>query len=391
MSETENKQSKDRKFKLDFFSKKNLIIFSVTFIAVLLIFNSLLVSVDGLFSGLKYNIYTHDPGTSNIVYLDGIPYVDYGYKENEYIGQQISPTAMVREALDNLTIYYAENTSDSLDFCYKIADWFLNNKIIMSGPHWNNGTQLYYYMWAYNFSVSYPKKYIKGPWFSALAQGHIIDLFEQLYQLTGNQTYRDAAVFSLNAMQIKIEERGLLIIEDTGKFWYPEVAEIYKPESRRYILGGFLHTIQNLASVNNITDSIEMINTISLLINYSIANVKDKIIHYTYNDEWTYYDRLGNPTATNYHIRNTELIGWLFNYTNEPLFYYYWDKWSNTTYDQFPKNFGWYFITYFTETAKYWWFTLLYSLGLTVIAVLVYTFTEFLYQRKTDPRKNKIN
>ena len=382
MPESENKQFKNTKLKQILISKRIIITLSVIFIVVLLVTNSLIVGIDSLFSGLKYQIYKHDPGTSNIIYQAGIPYVDYGYKENEYIGPQISPTAMVREALDNLTIYQAENSSESLDFCFKIADWFLNNKIIMSGPHWNNGTQLDYFMWAYNFSVSYPKKYIESPWFSALAQSHIIDFFEQLYQLTANQTYRNAALFSLNAMQIEIDDRGLLIIEDTGKFWYPEVAEIYKPESRRYILGGFLHTIQNLASVNNKTDSNGIKNTTLNLINFSIANVKDQIVHYSYKDEWTYYDRLMNPTAPNYHIRNTELMGWLYNYTIDPLFYYYWEKWSTTPHDEFPKNFGWYFVTYFTESAKYWWFTLLYSMGVTIVAVFVYIIAEYLYQKR---------
>jgi len=382
--------SKDTKIKLNIrikqllFSRKSLIICLVVFFITLLTINTILVSSNGFLSELKYNLYKHDSGTSNINYQEGIPWVDYGYKENEYIGVQISPTAMVREALDNLTIFYTENSTDSLNFCFTIADWFLNNKITMHGPHWENGTELDYFMWAYNFSVSYPKKYLDGPWFSALAQGHIIDFFEQLYQITSNSTYRTAAIYSLNSLLVKLEDKGLLIIEDNDKFWLPEVVEIYKPESRRYILGGFLHTIQNLFNVYNIADSLDMKNEITILTNNSINNVKDKIELYSYRDEWTYYDRLGNPTASNYHQRNTELIGWLFNQTGDPLFYYYWDKWSTTPYEEYPRNFAWYFTTYFSESMKYWWFTLLCSLGVTVIILVAYFVLRLRYLSRAE-------
>ena len=377
MSENGKNLQFTKKMKQVLLSKRSIIIVIFSFLSILILVNSLFVSLNGLLGSLKYQIYKHDAGTSNVIYQNGIPYVDYGYKENEFIGVQISPTAMVREALDNLTIYYDENSTEALDFCFTIADWLLNNKLVMQGPHWENSTLLDYYMWSYNFSVSYPKKYIDGPWFSALAQGHIIDFFEQLYQITSNNTYRNAAVHSLNSLLIKIEDEGLLIIEGVDKFWLPEVAEIYKPDSRRYILGGFLHTIQNLANVQNITNSLEMADSIEELITKSVINLREKVELYSYKDEWTYYDRLGNPTATNYHIRNTELMGWLYNYTLDPLFYYYWDKWNSTPHEHYPKDFSWYFSTYFTETVKYWWFTLLISIGITVIALSPYYIVKF--------------
>jgi hypothetical protein len=371
-----------QELKLLFRSRKNVTIILSIFLILLFIFNTILVSSSGFLSLLKYQIYKHDPGTDTIVYVEGIPYVDYGYKKNEYIGMQISPLTIVREALDNLTIYYDENVTNALNFCYTIADWLLNNKIVMQGPHWENSTLVSYYMWVYNYSFPYAKKYLENPWFSALAQGHIIDFFEQLYLISGNNTYRTAAFYSLNGLQVRIEDKGLLIIEGSDLFWLPEIAEIYKPDSRRYILGGFMHTIQNLLHVYDITNSSEMKQTIEILTNNSINNLKDKLELYNHKDVWTFYDRLGNPTASSYHERNTELIGWLYNRTGDSYFYDYWEEWSTTPYEEYPRDFVWYFVTYFRESIKYWWFTILVSLGISITGLTTYIVVRMYRKRR---------
>jgi hypothetical protein len=237
-------------------------------------------------------------------------------------------------------------------------------------------------MWICNYSVPYPDIPIDKPFYSALAQGHIIDLFENLFIITNNTIYRENALLALNAFKVDIQNQGLLIIEEENKFWLPEIAELHHPLRRRYILGGFIHTLKNLIEVKEITNSTEIKSYINKLVNSSIANLEDKIHYYDYKGIWTYYDRIGHIAADTYKELNTFYLGWLYNYTNSPILFEAWQKLYLSSYSTFPKDISWYWDNFWISTRIYFVYDLIISIIILFISVPLWVILWLRYFRK---------
>ncbi|MGC9780274.1 MAG: hypothetical protein HZR80_13595 [Candidatus Heimdallarchaeota archaeon] len=365
--------------------KKNLRFFTFILLIFLLIFlitNTIIISSSILkidkINSFKKSVYKNDTKEKYIV-INGIPMIDYGYKKNIYVGIQLYPLGLARYAQGNISAYLRDSrNTEALESAIFLGDWLIENKVEKNSFDWENNSLVNYNMWVSNFSVPYPKMPIEKPFYSALAQGHIIDLFVNLYKITNQSKYHDHAFFALNAFKVEIKEGGLLKIEEPNKFWLPEIVELHHPERLRYVLGGFVHTIKNLIEIRDLTNSESMKFYINRLVNFTIANLEDKIQLYSYKDIWTYYDRVGHIASDFYNDLNTFYLGWLYNQTQSPEIYDAWQLLYNSPHETFPKNFGWYIRNMFSET-KIWW---PYSFTISIIILFISSPIWYIARRK---------
>jgi hypothetical protein len=164
---------------------------------------------------------------------DGIPEVEYptiGYQKNPVTVEQYGLWAY------GMTLYKPDDPSYRA-VAVKMADWLIAHQ-------GKDGS------WRYAFPISFDGVSMKAGWASAMAQGQAMSLFERVYKLTGDETYKTAAIRALLPLK-KTEAQGGLKICFLGNCALPWLEE-YPSTPPSYVLNGFMYTmigIYDLATI----------------------------------------------------------------------------------------------------------------------------------------------
>jgi len=381
---------------LKFYRNKNFYFAITLFIITLILGHSLIIGSNILsiqfITDVKESIYKNDI-ESPIEYHDGIPMVNYGYKRNVFVGLQYNPLKIARVGISYIENYNNTKDNNFLAQASVIAQWLLLNRIKSFAHEWNNSTNiLEYSMWVYNFSYPYSKEMIIKPWYSAMAQGFLIDFFVRMYQSTNNVSYYQCAIEAFNALKISTKEGGLLIVEDNNLFWLPEVVEPNNLDKKRYILNGCLFVLQRLTCIleyNNITFyETDILN----LENKTIANLLKNIEYYNYKDIWSNYDRWGTIAGQQYHRIHIDLLNYFYLRSNSSVLFEYINKWNNSEYTDFPKDFNWYYKAFLWETSIWLPYSLAITVLIDIIILIPILIIRYFKKRKqlTDLNKNDL-
>ncbi len=131
----------------------------------------------------------------------------------------------------------------------------------------------------------------------------------EAYDYSGDKKYLDLAKKSLYALEIPIDEGGILIDEGDNKWWYEEYAS---PESTRsYVLNGHQFTLLSLHKYLGFDND----EKIQQLFDNGLIALKEAAPLYD-NGYHSFYDRLENM-ASKYHRTHGILFYQLYELTND--------------------------------------------------------------------------
>ena len=112
---------------------------------------------------------------------DGIPKVDYGYRNNIKIGIQRNPVTVCKKASEYYKNYISTNNEKYKGLFLNNVNWLLNNTVHKNG----------FSTFEYEFPL--PIYNLEPPWSSAMANGQSLEVFCKAHKLTENGKYLDNA------------------------------------------------------------------------------------------------------------------------------------------------------------------------------------------------------
>ncbi len=152
----------------------------------------------------------------------GIPQLDYHGK----IGLQYNPIAIAQYGLGNFNLFRRTADPERRRKFFIIADWLCAH--LEQNPQ---GLAV----WNHHFDWEY-RDTLRGPWYSALAQGQGISVLVRAYKESGEARYLDAAQRALACFHVPISDGGVAFTDESGDLWFEEY--IVSPST--HILNGFI-------------------------------------------------------------------------------------------------------------------------------------------------------
>ena len=252
------------------------------------------------------------PPKYSIVDAD-IPLTYYGNVDGVEIGYQIAPHNVAMKSLE--AFYEYHNTAD---YSYKkrglyLADWLLEN-----ATYSNNGN---FVVWTYSYP--WPPYDLKPGWTGSLNQATIIKALSFAYLYSKDEKYKNMIDKSLNAFEVEVKDGGLKMIrEDQGTYyiWYPE----YVKENPPYVLNGFITVIIRLREYYLISSD----KKAEKLYLEGLVSLVHYLPEYDAGNKTSYYDAQGNIANDHYHEMHVAQLESLYQYTNDPIFNEFKEKWE---------------------------------------------------------------
>ena len=253
---------------------------------------------------------------------EGLLVTDYGYQNRMYIGPRIT----VRAVGNTVVQYYIQ----MLDGNATAGEYF-NNSIDFIIDEMNvfdvtteNGTKTIC-NWPYNFTIYG----LPTGWVSGMADAKALHALSLAYEAYGNPAILEIANQVAGAFETPMEDGGNLYILDDGTYWYPEIVispDIIPNYEPPFILNGFLIALHHIYQANLVFNNSRLTDVFNLGVISATQNLH--LYDSAYN--WSLY-HLDYPlklAPINYHQIHINLCNFLYNYTNEPIFDYYADRWA---------------------------------------------------------------
>lgn len=273
---------------------------------------------ESVYMGISKILGTNSPGSIK-VNNDGIPVVNYGYRDGIYIGEAMSPLAVAAAAIDYYDEFIESGDEEAKNYFLNCINW-LNTSKIDTGEC---------YLWAYDFPD--PGYGITEKYYSSLAQGSIMLSYERAYRLTGEDRYLKLAESAMLSLDTPIDEGGVLYRDsDSIGNWYCEIVsdEVANPP---FILNGHMDVLLFLYEYYERTDSEYALE----LFEEGLAQLEVSLCDYD-TGSWTYYD-LEKNFSYDYHYTHIKQLESLYEITGNEILLEYKNKWSS----YFPVNPMW--------------------------------------------------
>ena len=242
----------------------------------------------------------------------GIPVLNYFSKGGIKIGKQYNPVTISQIALKYYEDYLAKGNENSKRKFISCADWLVEN----------SKTKNNFRVWEYEFP--WPYYNLDSGWISGMAEGLGIEVLAKAYQITTDKIYIKISKDHLRSFFIKVENGGVLDIDENGEWWYLEYAQEGKVKPR--VLNGFMFSLVALYRYYEITGDEDA----KLLFDRGIKGLKAHVQEYD-TGKWTNYDAIGTPASEGYHRVHIELMGELYDITKDKTFLNYEQKWKRYT------------------------------------------------------------
>jgi hypothetical protein len=250
-----------------------------------------------------------DRGETEIKFDEqGVPYVDYGYDDGVFIGQQRNPVTVSQRGLIYIENYKNGDTS-SRQLFINCADWLQKNSVKYDG----------YSTLEYNFP--WPKYNMTAPWRSAMAQSQAIQLLVQAYKQTKNQEYLSEAKNLLNTFFIESFCGGVTIKTQEKGWWYEEYAD--ENGVRSMVLNGMMFSILGIYEYYQYT----MDKDAKYIFDQGILALEYYLPRYDNNGD-SYYDIINTPSGT-YHDTHIWQLDALYYITGNDVFKEYHNRWQS--------------------------------------------------------------
>lgn len=254
------------------------------------------------------------PPKYSIVDAD-IPLTYYGNVDGIDIGYQIAPHNVAMKSLEAFYEYHATGDESYKKRGLYLADWLLENV-----TYRDNGN---FVVWLYDYP--WPPYDLKSGWTGSLNQATIIKALSFAYLYSKDDKYKNMVDKSLNAFDVEVKEGGLKMIrEDQGTYyiWYPE----YVKENPPYVLNGFITVIIRLREYYLISND----KKAEKLYLEGLATLGHYLPDYDAGNKKSYYDALGNIANDHYHEMHVAQLESLYQYTKDPIFKEFKEKWERS-------------------------------------------------------------
>jgi O-antigen/teichoic acid export membrane protein len=169
-------------------------------------------------------------------------------------------------------------------------------------------------VWPYEFD--YPSYGITQPWYSGMAQGHVMELMVAAYQLTGRDDFLNTATEAANALAIPIDKGGVAVTDGPG-IWFEEYASVScrPPE----VLNGHVFALNGLWHLAQIDGQYRA------LFDQGVTALKERLRQYD-KGVWSQYDLVGTPANRKYQKIHCRQMQELYSRTGDPFFEEYAEK-----------------------------------------------------------------
>lgn len=246
------------------------------------------------------------------------------YDENGKKVKRYNPAFIASYGIEGYKDYLELRDRNALKVIDAQVNWLLNHHEEFSYL----GKK--YWLWSYQFD--YPAFNAKVPWYSAFAQGRIMDLFLYKYAVSGDTKYYDAANYAFNAFLVPMSKGGVTTFKKYGA-WFEEVAA--KNVHGSQILNGHISALAGLWVYSQFTHDKQA----KELVNAGISAVVHDFPLYdagylSYYSAWPTNPKLLAP-AYDYNTQHIYQFLWLYSITNNPVFLEYafcFSKYENLDY-----------------------------------------------------------
>ncbi|HWR38206.1 MAG TPA: D-glucuronyl C5-epimerase family protein [Patescibacteria group bacterium] len=243
------------------------------------------------------------------------------------------PTHLVQIALQQISLYTMNGKQSDLDIAKKYADYVVS---IVKVREFQN---IKYGLVSIDFFNShYP--FLGNTWISGLLQGQTLSLMLRMYQVTGDEQYRNTAELMYESYKLPHEQGGF--VSKNGKdLYFDECVS----EPATHIVNGHIYAVMGLLDYWRVYRKPETEN----MLKESIETVERNLARYTVpGTAWTYYDDPGSAWAgaayVGYQSLHPRLMRVLSQVSENPKpFLQYADFWE-TAFDS-PKDKILYLIT----------------------------------------------
>ena len=264
----------------------------------------------------------------------GVPVVDYGYKQGQYIGEQVNPLAVAAAGWQHMLEYERTGDEAALDRAKNCLDW-LEGAVVWHGDS---------AVWEYWYPTSYGSEL---PYYSALAQGNIMRTLVRAEAVAGVGRYQALVDGIIASLDTTPEDGGCMVpLGDDGGKWFAEIASPSRSQPP-YILNGHMEVLLRLHEYWESSGD----SNARELFEAGIVALKALLPRYDAGN-WSYYDLEGN-WAYDYHYTHIDELEQLYDLTREPVFAEYADRWDS----YFPWNPWWArkrFAAYLLNVAIVW-------------------------------------
>ena len=247
----------------------------------------------------------------------GIPQLDY----HGHIGLQYNPIAVAQYGLGNYNLWQRTGDASRKEKFFRIAGWLCSN--LEQNPH---GLAV----WNHHFDWEY-RDVLRGPWYSALAQGQGISVLVRAYKESNDLKYLDATRRAFVSFQTSVVEGGVAFTDESGDLWFEEY--IVSPPT--HILNGFIWALWGVYDFALATRE----QSASELFNRGVKTLLHNLGRYDLGF-WSIYEQSGTQlpmvASTFYHGLHIVQLRIMCRLTNEQEFARVADRWE--TYTRSPAN-----------------------------------------------------
>jgi heparosan-N-sulfate-glucuronate 5-epimerase len=149
---------------------------------------------------------------------------------------------------------------------------------------------------------------MEPPWRSALVQGKAVEALVKAHELTGNQTYLDAAKSLLNSFFVEAKVGGVRYKTPNDGWWYEEYPNEKDNASQPKILNGMISSVLDNHEYYRYTNDASM----KFLFDQGLLALTNTLSLYD-NNGWSYYDIHKKPANPGYPLIRIRLLDALSN------------------------------------------------------------------------------
>ncbi len=153
------------------------------------------------------------------------------------------------------------------------------------------------------------------PWFSGMAQGHLLSVFVRLYLATNDEKYLESADLVFNSfLDFKSEgDPWVVYVDDDDSYWIEE----YPMDPPSNVLNGFVFAIYGLYDYYLLDPEDELRTK---LLKASISTIERNILRYRRVNDKSLYCIKHEYSSPGYHDRHVIMLDRLYKMTGEIYF-----------------------------------------------------------------------